>query len=210
MNFEVEVKADAVDDASRAYIRSTFIYPYYNSSAFRPNNQLSWTSDTRSYSFYSSNFTQPQSIEQRIIQNTLWIYNFALLDTVQLPALFNCGHIIPTYRPMNHAQIYYETHYPDTLDKFKYYIMQGRDQTTNLWWIKALNTVVGQIGGYSALLWLFLRFLFDEYENFKFSNSIIRNVYSCTPQGPEGQPRQGKALSSAKVREHRTQEDPAG
>ena len=51
--------------------------------------------------------------------------------------------------------------------------------------VKSLNVVMGLIGGYTALLWLILKFLFSDYENFKFINSLIGTVYACTPNGPD-------------------------
>ena len=51
--------------------------------------------------------------------------------------------------------------------------------------VKSLNAVIGQIGGYTALLWIVINFIFGGYENFKFTNSLIGRVYACTPEGPE-------------------------
>ena len=50
--------------------------------------------------------------------------------------------------------------------------------------VKALNVVMGQIGGYTAIIWLIINTVFNNYESFKFTNSLIGRVYSCTPQGP--------------------------
>ena len=41
------------------------------------------------------------------------------------------------------------------------------------WYVKALNVVIGQIGGYTALLWMLIKLFFNDYESFKFSNSLI-------------------------------------
>ena len=41
------------------------------------------------------------------------------------------------------------------------------------------------IGGYSALVWMLINFFFDGYENFKFTNSLIKKVYTSTPDGPD-------------------------
>ena len=30
-----------------------------------------------------------------------------------------------------------------------------------------------------------ISFTFDDYENFKFTNSLIGTIYACTPQGPD-------------------------
>ena len=47
--------------------------------------------------------------------------------------------------------------------------------------------MIGQIGGYTALLWMLVKFLFSDYENFKFSNSLIGQVYTSTPDGPDAE-----------------------
>ena len=53
--------------------------------------------------------------------------------------------------------------------------------------VKSLNVVIGQIGGYTALLWMVINFLFDGYETFKFTNSLIGRVYASTASGPEAE-----------------------
>ena len=50
--------------------------------------------------------------------------------------------------------------------------------------VKALNIVMGQIGGYTAIIWLIINTIFNNYESFKFTNSLIGRVYQCTPEGP--------------------------
>ena len=54
---------------------------------------------------------------------------------------------------------------------------------------------MGQIGGYTALIWVVLRFLFDGYESFRFDNALIGSVYSLTPEGPDGAARKTEAES---------------
>ena len=41
--------------------------------------------------------------------------------------------------------------------------------------------VLALVGGYTALLWIIIKFFFDDYENFKLINSMIGRVYACTP-----------------------------
>lgn len=43
----------------------------------------------------------------------------------------------------------------------------------------------GQIGGYTALLWFIINTMFDGYESFRMTNSLIGNIYASTPQGPD-------------------------
>ena len=54
-----------------------------------------------------------------------------------------------------------------------------------MWTVKTLDIVIGQVGGYTALMWMLIGFIFDGYENFKFTNSLIGHVYACTPNGPD-------------------------
>ena len=53
------------------------------------------------------------------------------------------------------------------------------------WTVKAFNQVWGQIGGYTALVWMVIAFLLSDYEQHKFRSSLISNVYFPTKQGPE-------------------------
>ena len=41
------------------------------------------------------------------------------------------------------------------------------------WTVKSFNIIIGQVGGYTALIWIFIHFIFNDYENFKFTNSLI-------------------------------------
>ena len=49
------------------------------------------------------------------------------------------------------------------------------------------------------MLWIIIRFLFDDYENFKLTNSLIGRVYACTPQGPDADDAQTKDESQKKL-----------
>lgn len=92
----------------------------------------------------------------------------------------NTGTEYTIYQP-SQADIYYNI----GSRAFAYQVVQARDYVTGYWWVKAFNAVIGQIGGYSALLWMVINFLFSEYESFKFTNSLIGKVYACTPLGPD-------------------------
>ena len=61
--------------------------------------------------------------------------------------------------------------------------------------MKTVSTVLGQIGGQTALLWMVLNFLFDGYESFRFTKALIGSVYSSTPEGPDGPARRTEAES---------------
>ena len=68
-----------------------------------------------------------------------------------------------------------------------YNFTQGRQTKIVSWTVKSLNDVIGQIGGYVALIWMVVKFIFDDYENFKFTNSLITRIYACTIEGPDAQ-----------------------
>ena len=82
-----------------------------------------------------------------------------------------------------------------------YSLQQSRDYVTGFWWVKAFNSVIGQIGGYSALLWMVINFFFAEYEAFKFTNSLIGKLYACTPLGPEAQDSECKEEADASLQQ---------
>lgn len=53
------------------------------------------------------------------------------------------------------------------------------------WTVTAMNQVWGQIGGYTALVWMVVTFLLSDYEQHKFRSSLISSVYFPTKKGPE-------------------------
>ena len=65
---------------------------------------------------------------------------------------------------------------------------QGRNQIKQKWTVKSLNIVLGQVGGYTALLWMVITFVMGGYENHKFRNSLISHIYVCTQDGPDSDP----------------------
>jgi len=59
--------------------------------------------------------------------------------------------------------------YPETFrerDNTQYIMAfsQSRDQMNVKWTVKAFNQVWGQIGGYTALVWMVIAFLLSDYE----------------------------------------------
>lgn len=56
------------------------------------------------------------------------------------------------------------------------------------WTVKAFNQVWGQIGGYTALVWMVIVFLLSDYEQHKFRSSLISNVFFPTKHGSEAPP----------------------
>ena len=60
---------------------------------------------------------------------------------------------------------------------------------------------MGQIGGYTGLLWMIMTFFFDGYESFRFTNALIGSVYTCTPEGPDATPPESEEESRKKIQE---------
>ena len=48
------------------------------------------------------------------------------------------------------------------------------------------------IGGYTCTLWIGIFALFENYESFKFTNSLIGNIYASTRHGPDAPPAETK------------------
>ena len=67
---------------------------------------------------------------------------------------------------------------------------------TTKWTVKSLNLILGQIGGYTALLWMVITFCMTGYENHKFRSSLISSIYVSTAQGPAISPSTDKSDSS--------------
>ena len=96
----------------------------------------------------------------------------------------------------------YETYQPDTkqpnlvnvypanavFDKFLINFSLSRSQFKSKWTVKSLNLVLGQIGGYTALLWMVITFVMTGFEGHKYTNSLISKIYVSTPSGPDAEP----------------------
>lgn len=70
-------------------------------------------------------------------------------------------------------------------DRYIMAFSQSRDQMKTKWTVTAMNQVWGQIGGYTALVWMVVTFLLSDYEQHKFRSSLISSVYFPTKKGPE-------------------------
>ena len=70
--------------------------------------------------------------------------------------------------------------------QFYYVYAQSRKILLNKDTAVSLNIVIGQIGGYTALIWLLITFIFDGYENFKLNSSLMDNLYTLTLGGEKG------------------------
>ena len=125
--------------------------------------------------------TTPVNIVQRLFQKNVDIFDFIWFDISTLYYL-NIGKSFTSYEPgFSESVLLSETGY------FTYSYQQARQIFKITWSVKSLNVVIGQIGGYTALLWMLVKFLFNDYENFKFSNSLIGQVYTSTPDGPDAE-----------------------
>ena len=82
------------------------------------------------------------------------------------------GHDFTTYRPGILQSLYYMDN-----DLFIFTYNQSQDVAIVSYTVKALNVVMGQIGGYTAIIWLIINTIFNNYESFKFTNSLIGRVY---------------------------------
>ena len=49
------------------------------------------------------------------------------------------------------------------------------------WVVRSLNNVFGLIGGYTALIWMIIRFVLSGYEAHKFRSSLISSIFLCVP-----------------------------
>ena len=73
-----------------------------------------------------------------------------------------------------------------------------------------MNQVLGQIGGYTALAWMFVRFAMLGYENHKFNESLLSNIFVCTVAGPDSEPCRTEAQAQKVLRSTITSENRLG
>lgn len=126
----------------------------------------------------------PQAFQMEIIADYAYIYDNLWIDTSTI-SIYSFAEYYPTYRP--------ETSWPQNLigqrtSHFTLTFQQSRDVYTSSWCVKALNTVIGRIGGYTALIWMVITSLISGYESHKFQNSLLNSLYHCTEEGPDATP----------------------
>ena len=63
--------------------------------------------------------------------------------------------------------------------------MQFREQRTFQWSQATFDLILGLVGGFTSLIWTFLGCLVQPYEDFKFTSTLIGEVYSTSPQPDE-------------------------
>ena len=155
-------------------------YPYYDADEYRSNGgYLLWTNYIKKHSYYDVTGETPQQISQGIYKTIISIYNFLWFDISTFYWL-NSGSSFTIYKPSS-----YQPEYGLSNNEFNYIYLQDRSVVSQTMTVESLDVVIGQIGGYTTLLWIVINFIFSGYENFKFTNSLISKVYACTPEGPE-------------------------
>ena len=182
--FSVKVKDGYEDMAKKTFIRSCYSYPYFEptSNQGSSGSKVAWTNDIELHEYYyDKNDLITENIVQRLFKKKVTIYDFILFDLSTFYWM-NIGTTFIAYEPGNMQSLGIEGS-----KSFNYSYQQGRQIFNITWTVKSLNVVIGQVGGYTALLWMFLHFLFDDYERFKFTNSLIGQVYTCTPDGPDAE-----------------------
>ena len=178
LKFYVAVRPGYEDYAKQAYIHKSYAYPYYDPEEFRSNGgYLSWANDNARYSYYDQTGARAQSINQRVTLQLLTVFDCLIFDISSFYWLF--GMHFTVYRT-GAVQSLYELEN----QHFYFTFNQGQDVEKISVAVRALNVILGQIGGYTAIIWLLINTLCNHYESFKFTNSLIGRVYSCTPQGP--------------------------
>ena len=70
-------------------------------------------------------------------------------------------------------------------DQFFIAFFQGRDFAKTKWTVRSLNLVLGQLGGYTSLIWMVTNFLMSGFEAHRFRTSLVSQIYLCTPEGPD-------------------------
>ena len=145
--------------ARKTRIRSSYFYPYYDPYAWRENGGLlSWSNYDETMAYYDASGTSAQSAVQGIYKNDVWIYSSLWFDLAPLYWLSaNIGEHQPIYQP---GEITY--HFQDS-NVFYFTFQQSRQSLLNTFTVKSFNIVIGQIGGYTALIWMVLGFCLDGY-----------------------------------------------
>ena len=98
---------------------------------------------------------------------------------------YNFGDVFNSYVPSSPNL---KSHREEGNDAFRLTIEQSRDIQRRKAVTKAFNNVMGQIGGYTSLIWMVITFMMSDYENHKFRNSLLSNIYLCTEDGPNAPP----------------------
>ena len=71
---------------------------------------------------------------------------------------------------------------------------------TTKWTVKSWNKVLGEIGGYTALLWMVINFFMSGYKMHRFMYSMVSKIYLCTEYGPDAPDEQSKDDSERELK----------
>ena len=117
-----------------------------------------------------------------IQKETLSIFNNLWFDENGIK-FFSFANVFTSYysEQTNPTSITLRNHAPNT---FFVSFFQGRNYAMTKWTVRSLNVVLGQLGGYTALVWMVTTFLISGFEAHRFRASLIRSIYLCTPEGP--------------------------
>ncbi len=112
----------------------------------------------------------------------IYIYTNLFIDTSMYKS-FDFGDYYKAYIP--------STYWPRAVksnlaNHFSLVYRQGRDVDILYFCTSSLNSTIGRIGGYTALMWMVLGSLLGDYSVHKFQASLHRNLYHCTEDGPNG------------------------
>ena len=77
---------------------------------------------------------------------------------------------------------------------------QGRNYSMTKWTVRSLNLVLGQLGGYTSLIWMVTTFLMSGFENHRFRTSLVSQIYLCTPEGPDRELSETKQQSDVQLK----------
>ena len=61
-----------------------------------------------------------------------------------------------------------------------YALYQAREYSESEWGVDSLDILLGVIGGFTGLIWDLLDYLLGGYQSFRFTSSLIGEIYSTT------------------------------
>ena len=128
------------------------------------------------------------------------LFNNWVFDTSAFSSLFeDMGKSIRTTKlsPTIDSYSFYES---GSSNELRLYFTKSATITEQEFAIHSLDTVLGLIGGYSALLWAFVHYCLGDYEAFKFQNSILGTVYDAT--GADQKPPASYAAAKQSMRDN--------
>ena len=114
-----------------------------------------------------------------IAKTRIRLFDFSWFDSSRI-SLFQFGESLVNYE-VEKTQTRTIADTGDYLPQYRITYAQSRVQRSNTWAIKSLDLALGVVGGISAITWGTLALMFDGYESFKYTNSLISAVYPTSP-----------------------------